>query len=227
VAEPPSSRLRAEQFELLRLLAQMGAIQSPVELTSREVGGKLGVSQQAADRYLVALERAGLLTRQLGGRRQRLTLTAAGVAVLRTEHHLLRRLFEGPARSTIAGAVASGLGEGRYYLSQPGYVVQFQERLGYAPFPGTLNIRVGPKELLTVGTVKHWAGIRIDGFQASGRTFGGATCFPAHLRGQASHLIVPDRTHYQDVVELVAPVSLRETLRLKDGDQVEVGVEEA
>ena len=221
------ARLQSEKYELLRLLAQLGGSRNPVELTSGEVGERLGVSQQAADRYLVALERAGLLTRTLGQRRQRLTLTPAGIEELRKEHHLLRRLFEGPAKTTIGGVVASGLGEGRYYLSQPGYVLQFQERLGYAPFPGTLNVRVGAPELLTVGTVKLWTGIRIDGFQASGRTFGGATCFPARLKGVACHLIVPDRTHYQDVVELVAAVSLRESLRLKDGDRVDVGVEEA
>ncbi|HYK93555.1 MAG TPA: DUF120 domain-containing protein [Thermoplasmata archaeon] len=222
-----SARLNSEKFELLRLLAQLGATRTAVDLTSREVGEKLGVSQQAADRYLVGLEKAGYLTRQLGQRRQRLTLTPTGVDALRTEYHHLRRLFEGPARIKITGVVTSGLGEGRYYLSQPGYVLQFQERLGYPPFPGTLNIRVGADELLTVSTVKHWTGIRIDGFQASGRTFGGATCFPTRMKGQACHLIVPDRTHYQDVIEVVAAVSLRETLGLKDTDPVEVEVAEA
>ena len=221
-----SERLVGEKFELLRLLAHLGGTRSAVDLTSREVGEKLGVSQQAADRYLVSLERAGFLTRQLGQRRQRLTLTPEGIEELRRNYHHLRRLFEGPARMKIAGVVTSGLGEGRYYLSQPGYVVQFQERLGYTPFPGTLNVRVGSDELLTVGTVKHWTGIRIDGFQASGRTFGGATCFPGRLKGQACHLIVPDRSHYQDVIELVAPVSLRETLGLRDTDAVDVQVEE-
>ncbi|HZY92759.1 MAG TPA: DUF120 domain-containing protein [Thermoplasmata archaeon] len=222
-----SSRLNSEKFELLRLLAQLGGTRSAVELTSRAVGEKLGVSQQAADRYLVGLERAGLLSRQLGQRRQRLTLTPAGVEELRKEYHQLRRLFEGPARIKVRGVVTSGLGEGRYYLSQPGYVLQFQERLGYKPYPGTLNVRVAAEDLITVPTVKHWTGIRIDGFQASGRTFGGATCFPTRLKGQVCHLIVPDRTHYQDVIELVAAVSLRETLDLKDNDPIDVEVEEA
>ena len=38
---------------------------------------------------------------------------------------------KGPAAVRFTGTVQSGLGEGRYYLSQPGYVVQFAERLGY------------------------------------------------------------------------------------------------
>ncbi len=221
-----SNRLKSEEVELLRLLASLGGTRSAVDVTSREVGEKLAVSQQAADRYLLSLERRGLITRQFAQRRQRLTLTTGGLDELRGLHHQLHRLFEGPARLEVSGVVTSGLGEGRYYLSQPGYVLQFSERLGYRPFPGTLNVRVGPEAMVQVGTVKHWTGVRIDGFQASGRTFGGATCFSAHLRGATCHLIIPDRTHYKDVIELIAAVSLRETLGLQDGDAVAVELKE-
>ncbi len=221
------SRLKAEELTLLRLLAQAGAERNPVETSSREMGAQLGVSQQAADRYLVDLARAGHLSRALGARKQRLTLTASGLELLRREYHAYRRLFEGPSRLRFSGRVASGLGEGRYYLSQPGYILQFQERLGYTPFPGTLNLRVEPKELLRIEALRHWNGIRIDGFQASGRTFGGATCYAGRVQGRPCHVIRPDRTHYLDVVELIASESLREALSVKDGMDVTVEVEES
>lgn len=221
------ARLRAEELRLLRFLAHGGADRTPVEITSREVGEHLEVSQQAADRYLVELSKRGLIARSLRARKQGLTLTPAGVEVLRKEYHAYRRVFEGPARLRFSGLVTSGLGEGRYYLSQPGYIVQFQERLGYTPYPGTLNVRVDPKELLRIDGVKEWEGIRIDGFQASGRTFGGATCYGGRVNGRPCHLIRPDRSHYQDVVELIAPESLRESLALHDGDTVTVEMEES
>lgn len=220
-------RARVEEIRLLRFLAHGGAEHSPVEITSREVGEYLDVSQQAADRYLVELSKQGLISRSLGARKQRLTLTPAGVEVLRKEYHAYRRVFEGPARLRFSGQVTSGLGEGRYYLSQPGYIVQFQERLGYTPYPGTLNIRVDPKELLRIDGLRDWEGIRIDGFQASGRTFGGASCYGGRINGRPCHLIRPDRSHYQDVVELIAPESLRESLSVHDGDTVSVEVEES
>ncbi|EQD41924.1 Riboflavin kinase, CTP-dependent, archaeal domain protein, partial [mine drainage metagenome] len=78
-----------------------------------------------------------------------------------------------------------------------------------------------------VALVEHWRGIRIDGFQASGRTFGGATCFSARLNGHPCHLIHPDRTHYRDVVEFVAADCLRDALRVADGDVVRVELEES
>ncbi len=224
---PPRPRPQGETLAVLKLLAVAGADHAPVVVTSREVGEKLGVSQQAADRYLVALEERSLLTRSLAQRRQRIQLTPAAMQLLRAEYHAYHRIFEGPARLAFSGTVTSGLGEGRYYLSQPGYVVQFTERLGYTPYPGTLNVRLAGDSLRKAAGVSEWSGIRIDGFQASGRTFGGATCFVARMNGRACHLIHPDRSHYQDVVEFVASTRLRDTLHLKDGDPVDVDVEES
>lgn len=233
MADPPRParttrpRPRGETLAVLKLLALEGADHTPVVLTSREVGARIGVSQQAADRYLVALEKRGLLVRSLAQRRQRLQLTGEAVRLLRTEYHSYRRIFEGPARATFSGEVTSGLGEGRYYLSQPGYVLQFTERLGYTPFPGTLNVRLRPSDARRVAATGEWNGVRIDGFQASGRTFGGATCYAALLNGRRCHLIRPDRTHHTDVAEFVALENLRRVLHLKDSDVVRVVLEEA
>lgn len=229
-APSPTSRperVKGDRLTLLQLLADRGAAHAPVTVTSQELGGALGISQQSADRHLVALERDHLVERTIAQRRQRVSLTSEGLSVLRREYHAYRRIFEGPARLRFAGVVASGLGEGRYYLSQPGYMLQFNERLGYAPYPGTLNVRLRPEEFVRVGSVRDWKGIRIDGFQASGRTFGGATCYIARLAGRSCHLIVPDRTHHKDVIEFIAPEFLREALHVKDGDEVAVEVEES
>jgi riboflavin kinase len=220
-------RPKGEALAVLKVLAVAGGDHTPVVFTSREIGERIGVSQQAADRYLLALEGSGLITRSLAQRRQRLLVTPAGMELLRTEYHGYRRIFEGPAKVSLSGKVASGLGEGRYYLSQPGYLIQFTERLGYSPFPGTLNVRVGPDALRRASLVSEWSGVRVDGFHASGRTFGGATCFPARMNGHPCHLIHPDRSHYKDVIEFIARDCLREALHLKDNDTVEIAIEES
>lgn len=223
---PPSRRSRGEELRILKILALAGADRESVEIASGEVGRRVGASQQAADRHLVALERRGEILRTLQGRHPRVAVTPKGMDALRAEYVGLRRIFEGPSRLRFHGTVVSGLGEGRYYLSQPGYSSQFPPQVGYLPFPGTLNVRLDRETLRRVSVVRHWSGIRIEGFQDAGRTFGGATCFPAHLKGSACHLIRPDRTHYEDVIELIAPVSLRDTLNLKDHTNVEVELEE-
>ena len=207
-------------------MATRGADGSELVLTSGEVGERLEVSQQAASNYLSALANGGYIHRALGGRRQRIRLAPKGLETLRKDYYGLKRIFEGPNRMKMTGIVTSGLGEGRYYLSQPGYLVQFAERLGYQPYPGTLNVRVTNDVSSRASAIRSWHGIRINGFAASGRTFGGATCFPARLGGRPSHLILPDRTHYTDVLEFIAPEFLREALALKDGSSVTMEVEE-
>jgi len=220
-------RPKGEALAVLKLLATAGGDHTAVVFTSRQIGEKLGVSQQAADRYLLALESAGLVTRSMAQRRQRLLLTPSAMTLLRGEYHSYRRIFEGPSKVSLSGKVTSGLGEGRYYLSQPGYLVQFTERLGYSPYPGTLNVRVGPEALRRASLVAEWTGVRVDGFHASGRTFGGATCFPARMNGHPCHLIHPDRSHYKDVIEFIARDRLRDALHLKDNDAVQVAIEES
>ena len=37
------------------------------------------------------------------------------------------------------------MGEGSYYMSLKGYKKQFKEKLGYEPFPGTLNLKLEDK----------------------------------------------------------------------------------
>ncbi len=88
-------------------------------------------------------------------------------------------------------------------------------------------MRVDGPALRKVELVGSWTGLRIDGFQTSGRTFGGATCFPARMNGHTCHLIHPDRTHYKDVVEFVAPDCLRDALRVRDDDPVQIDIEES
>src|SRR5580658_4068702 len=105
---PRKGRLKGEELAVLQFLGASGAERDPVVLTSGEVGARLGVSQQAADRYLLALEKRGLLQRTIAHRKQRLSLTADGVDLLRKEYHVYRRIFEGPARVRFRGTVASG-----------------------------------------------------------------------------------------------------------------------
>ncbi len=117
----------------------------------------------------------------------------------------------------ISGRVVTGLGEGQHYISKEGYSRQFQSELGFVPFPGTLNIRLDkpfapPSEA-----------IKIMGFSDEGRTFGGCECYRITIKGIGAAVVRPERSNYPpDLIEIIAPVGLRESLCLSDGDEVEV-----
>ncbi len=123
----------------------------------------------------------------------------------------------------IHGKVAAGLGEGQYYISVEGYKNQFIQKLGFEPYPGTLNLKLA--EPLAFARAFRGS-IRIEGFRDENRTFGECRCYPVKINGIKGAIIRPERSSYPaDLVEVIAPVNLRETLCLSDGDEVEVMLE--
>lgn len=209
-------------------LAELGALHAPVEASTTSLAKSLGVSQQTVSRHLIDLERQGLITRQLYLNGSEIRITEIGAKELRRIYLVLRAAFEktGPITITFTGRVFTGLGEGAYYVDKTDYGRHIEDALGFRPYPGTLNLRLSPSEVSKKKELEAYAGIMIGGFTTGGRSFGGVKCFRASINDVEGALILIGRTHYDaSVVELIAPVNLRELLGLKDGSRVRVVVQ--
>ena len=215
-----------EDLQCLKEIALKGGLKGPVWVSSQSLGGALGTSPQTASRRLQSLERNQLLSRSVNPDGQYVTVTRSGEEILRHEYADYCRVFgNGREEFILQGTVISGLGEGRYYMSLAPYVQQFAEKIGFAPYPGTLNIRLESSSLQVRKRLDQLEWVQIKGFSAEGRTFGDARCLPCRIDGIPCGIVIPGRTHYpDDVLELIAPVSLRESLRVKDMDEVKVEV---
>jgi len=206
-------------------LIEVGAYPDEVIFTTTELAKLLGASQQTASRHLIELEKMGLIHRVRLGRRESIKITAGGVKHLDNMFLTLRRAFEMKKTELVfEGVIFSGLGEGAYYMNQEGYRKQFVEKLGFAPYPGTLNMRVRKEDQEEVRMLEASPFILIEGFTDGGRSFGPAKCFHGKIADKVEcALISPVRTHYQgDVVELISKDFLRKTLHLKDGESIKV-----
>jgi riboflavin kinase len=211
--------------EILILLAKGGAHLHDLKLSLSWLAGQLDVSRQTAARRLLELEGQGLIKRALGPRGQNVHITPPGLAALRLMHRELETIFGLKSRSfKLAGRVISGVGEGSYYMGKRGYREQFERELGFDPYPGTLDIKLDKASLELKAMLTQLPGKQVEGFRTSERTFGPVKFFPAKLKDKEAALILPLRSHYADVVELIAPKKLRESLKLKDGDVVQVEV---
>ena len=213
--------MNCRAIETLKAIALMGGrAGSRIALSSAELGRRTGVSQQTASAHILDLLEDGLITRSFSGRKQVIGITEKGMSVLQSEYLDYRRIFEGEHGLVLRGHVVSGLGEGRYYLSQQEYAEQIERLLGFRPYPGTLNIKLRPgSPRLPPGT-----GRLINGFEKEGRAFGDVYCFPASIDNMECAVIIPRRTHHSDVVEVIAEKRLRDLLGLKDGDALEIEV---
>jgi riboflavin kinase len=211
---------------ILLELAQVGAHTAPRKISSRELASRLGTSQQTTARWLIDLEKRGLITRIPSARGQSVQLTKAGMSILRSAHRRLGSIF-GASQKTIrlSGSVISGLGEGSYYMRQDGYRRQFKRTLGFNPYPGTFDIKLSGESTELKNILESSPGKRIEGFNTHERTFGPVKYFLAKLHGMQVAIVLPTRSTHTDVIELIAEKNIRKALKLKDSDKVEVEVE--
>jgi len=208
-------------------LAEMGAYERNVAYSTSLVAESIGVSQQTASRRLIEMEKQGLLTRSVEGRDQKVRITKEGLESLAQMYRVLRSVFEAPlAEVEINAVVFSGLSEGAYYMGMEGYRKQFRSKLGFDPFPGTLNLRVKKEDLGARRELDSNAFIEIEGFANKTRTYGAVKGYRAIINGEVQGaVIVPVRAHYgEDVIEVISPEKLRTRFNLKDGDAVNIRV---
>ena len=124
-------------------------------------------------------------------------------------------------------------------MSQTHYQNQFKDVLGSGAWPGTLNVELYGDNLLNYRGLRVLAGldegegvegaepIRIQGFERSGRSFGGATAFKAEISRGGDEwvpcaILIPDLTRHTKTAEVISSSFLREALPCEDGDEVSI-----
>mgnify|MGYP000270533837 CR=1 FL=1 len=222
-----------DELAALKLLALDGGLEGEVKVSCSALAERLDASNQTASRRLQGLDDAGLVERQMVSDGQWVSITEDGEWALKREYEDYRRIFETPAGVDLTGTVTSGMGEGRHYISLSGYMAQFEGRLGYEPFLGTLNVELTDESVRARSAMEALDPVPIDGWEDDDRTYGPAVCYPAVVETQdgavyeRAHTIAPERTHHdEDQLEVIAPIKLRDELGLEDGDHVTVHVEE-
>jgi len=218
-----------KHFFALYKLAEMGASRRTVKVSTEFLAEKMGLSQQTASRYLIQLDKMGWIKRTITPEGCLVKLTEAGDAELKRLYSNLHAIFEAayPPSVTLEGALFTGLGEGAYYISKDGYRKQFIEKLGFDPYPGTLNLKLTTDyDIKTRAELEGYPAIELQGFQNESRSFGAVKCYPSVINNKMKGAVVfAMRTHYNSsVLEVVAQAFLRGSLKLKDGNKVKVEI---
>lgn len=118
----------------------------------------------------------------------------------------------------LSGNVITGLGKSALFTELDWAKKQFIDKLGFDPYPGTLNIHLTEDR-----TISNWQTLQdtvaytIYGSKAEDCD---ARCYPVYIADQYTGAIVlPLIENYPaDQIEIIAPIPLRQSLSLQDGD---------
>lgn len=233
-------------FLTLAHLLSLGAKETHTEITSGQISKVIQRSQQTASKILIELEKDNLIERIKNNKKFKIKVTQEGFEAIKELHGRMKTAIDSSRgkRIIIKGKIVTGMGEGSYYMSKKGYKDQFREKLGYEPFPGTLNVKLEEQIYKDIKReITSYPSIYIHGFKDENRTFGWVKCYPTILIPGAqendkvwknnkqnyekmeieSSILLLERTHHNNsLVEVISPVFIKETAGLKNGDIVTI-----
>lgn len=123
--------------------------------------------------------------------------------------------------NVLYGNVAKGAGEGAFFMSLEPYLESMEEKLGFVPFKGTLNIRVEKQQAKNF--IDSLQLITVKGFKKGIKEFGYVNCYLCRIKHLKCAIIMPEFTRYGlDTIEVVSETELRKNLYLKDGDKIKI-----
>jgi len=203
-------------------LANKGAIHGKTTITTSELGEVMNVSQQTASRRIAQCVEQGYLNRVHTADGMLLQISDKGREELLHVLSNLEIAFTQPEDEiVIKGSIVTGLGEGAYYVEI--YSSKLKAALGFKPHLGTLNVKIVDDESRkAIGRMKNTPPLVLSGFTHKGRTFGDVICYRVKINKKLEGaVVIAQRTHHsEEILEVVAPVNIREALDVADNDVV-------
>ncbi len=222
------TELKIQDILTLSYLLSKGAKHNYVTITTSSLGKNIKKSQQTASKHLLELEQNQFIERIISGRNISVKITPKGFSeMIKLSSILQKSLDSSPSHIELKGTLVSGMGEGAYYMALKGYTQQFKSKIGYIPFPGTLNVRLDKKiHQEAIKQFETLEGVKINSFSDGKRTYGWVKCFKGKLNNSINcELIILERTHHGDsIIELISKVCIRKTGKLKDGSKVTIKI---
>jgi len=120
----------------------------------------------------------------------------------------------------LTGKVVSGARRAAFFTQLDWVQEQCAAKLGFKPYPGTLNIELSSQSLINLRVLEKEAKTE---FVPPDPKYCVARLLSVSLSSIAGAMIFPAedvRIHGKSIVEIIAPVRLKDVLNIEDGDQI-------
>jgi len=121
---------------------------------------------------------------------------------------------------TVTGKILSGAKKGAFFTQLDWVQSQCQEKLGFKPFPGTLNLEIEEEKIPHIEALFKRGGIELVPPDSD---FCAGHVYPVSIMGVTGAILDPAedvRIHGKNIIELIAPISLKDAMDVGDGDEV-------
>jgi len=201
-----------------------------VIISSFDFGELLGLSQQTGSRRINELIELGWIKREKEGKSQKISITRQGANIMLSVYKKLKEILDS---IVVIGEVCEGMHEGAYYVSIKGYFDQFNDKLGFQPYKGTLNLKLSETAISILREKLNNIGpVIISGFKDQNREYGPVRCYDVMIarlddmkRQRKAAILDITRTHHEEnIIEILAKPYLRDYFNLKNGDKLIIEV---
>ncbi len=124
----------------------------------------------------------------------------------------------------LTGKIVRGVQKASYFTGLDWVREQCLEKLGFSPYPGTLNLSIEGNDLYTLEQLRNK---ETEKLIPPDPEFCEAKVFPVTVKHVKGAVIIPDeavRVHGNEVIEVLAPLRLKNALHVDDGDLLTIVV---
>jgi len=131
-------------------------------------------------------------------------------------------------KRVLKGRVVSGAKKAAFFTQLDWVLEQCWQKLRFKPFPGTLNVEILPECLLDVESIQKEKGIELIPPDQIHSAFCTAQVLPVSIEKANAAIIIPSekvRVHGKNIIEVIAPMSLKDALNVNNGDTVTITIQ--
>jgi CTP-dependent riboflavin kinase len=125
----------------------------------------------------------------------------------------------------LTGKIVSGVKQGAFFTQLDWVQGQCLEKLGFKPFPGTLNLEIANENMAIIEVLQAQKGIELVPPDSS---FCSGFVFPITVDGIPGAMVAPAadvRVHAKNIIEIISHLRLKDALGVADGDWVTLTIE--
>jgi CTP-dependent riboflavin kinase len=125
----------------------------------------------------------------------------------------------------LTGKIVSGIKQGAFFTQLDWVQEQCLEKLGFKPYPGTLNLEIANENMAIIEALQAQEGIELVPPDSN---FCSGFVFPITIEGISGAMVAPAedvRVHGKNIIEIISQLRLKDALGVEDGDWITVTIE--